>query len=168
MFTTLVLVLHVVVSIALILIILLQSGKGADIGAVFGGGSNQTVFGSTGAATFLSKVTIAAAVIFMVTSIILTYFAGKGVGVKERSVMTEQSVPVSEGVAVPDPSKTSNGAPAAGAAKSEGVPADASKAAPAAAVPAEAPTPSATPAPAAAPSAPPSPAPAGEKPADAK
>ena len=47
MFTTLVLVIHIIVCVALILTILLQSGKGADIGAVFGGGSSQTVFGST-------------------------------------------------------------------------------------------------------------------------
>jgi preprotein translocase subunit SecG len=93
MFTTLVLVIHVIVCVALILIILLQSGKGADIGAVFGGGSSQTVFGSTGASTFLSKVTIAAAVVFMVTSIILTYFSGKGGMMTERSVVTEQAAP---------------------------------------------------------------------------
>jgi len=90
MFTTLVLIIHVIVCIALILIILLQSGKGADIGAVFGGGSSQTVFGSTGASTFLSKVTIGAAVVFMVTSIILTYFSGRGGMVTERSIVTEQ------------------------------------------------------------------------------
>jgi preprotein translocase subunit SecG len=90
MFTTLVLIIHVIVCIALILIILLQSGKGADIGAVFGGGSSQTVFGSTGASTFLSKVTIGAAVVFMVTSIILTYFSGRGGMVTESSIVTEQ------------------------------------------------------------------------------
>ncbi|MGO9569950.1 MAG: preprotein translocase subunit SecG [Desulfomonilaceae bacterium] len=93
MFTTLVLIIHVIVCIALILIILLQSGKGADIGAVFGGGSSQTVFGSTGASTFLSKVTIGAAVVFMMTSIILTYFSGRGGMVTERSIVTEQSAP---------------------------------------------------------------------------
>ena len=90
MFTTLVLIIHVIVCIALILIILLQSGKGADIGAVFGGGSSQTVFGSTGASTFLSKVTIGAAVVFMLTSIILTYFSGKGGMIAERSIVTDQ------------------------------------------------------------------------------
>ena len=74
MFTTLIVVVHIIVSIMLILIILLQTGKGADIGAVFGGGSSQTVFGSTGASTFLSKITIVAAVTFMVTSILLTYY----------------------------------------------------------------------------------------------
>ena len=100
MLTTLVLIIHVIVCIALILIILLQTGKGADIGAAFGGGSSQTVFGSGGATTFLSKVTIGAAVVFMVTSIVLTYFSGKGVSSIERSIVTERSVPDSS-AAVP-------------------------------------------------------------------
>ncbi len=73
---TLVVILHVVVSVALILVILLQTGKGADIGAVFGGGSSQTLFGSSGPTSFLSKLTAAAAVIFMCTSLFLAYFAG--------------------------------------------------------------------------------------------
>lgn len=73
---TLVVILHVIVSIALILIILLQTGKGADIGAVFGGGSSQTLFGSSGPTSFLSKLTAAAAVIFMCTSLFLAYFSG--------------------------------------------------------------------------------------------
>ncbi len=93
MFTTFILIIHVVVCVAMILIILLQTGKGADIGAAFGGGSSQTVFGSTGATTFLSKVTIAAAVIFMMTSFVLTYVSGKGVSQVQRSVMTETAVP---------------------------------------------------------------------------
>ncbi len=94
MFLTLVLVIHVLVCIALILIILLQSGKGADIGATFGGGSSQTVFGSTGATTFLSKVTISAAVIFMLTSIFLTYFSDRSGSTVERSIMSDQGAPV--------------------------------------------------------------------------
>ena len=73
---TLIVVLHVIVSIALILIILLQTGKGSDIGAVFGGGSSQTLFGSTGPTSFLSKLTAGAAVIFMLTSLFLAYFSG--------------------------------------------------------------------------------------------
>lgn len=91
MITTLVLVIHVIVCIALILIILLQTGKGADIGAAFGGGSSQTVFGSGGATTFLSKVTVGAAVLFMITSIVLTYFSDRGAGVRERSIVSERS-----------------------------------------------------------------------------
>ena len=73
---TLVVVLHIVVSLALILIILLQTGKGADIGAVFGGGSSQTLFGSSGPTSFLSKMTAAAAVVFMLKSLFIEYFSG--------------------------------------------------------------------------------------------
>jgi preprotein translocase subunit SecG len=73
-----------------VLIILLQTGKGADIGAVFGGGGSHTLFGSTGASTFLSKVTIGAAVTFMVTSIALGIFAGRTVQV-DTSVMSEKT-----------------------------------------------------------------------------
>lgn len=102
MFTTFVLITHIIVCVVLILIILLQSGKGADIGAAFGGGSSQTVFGSTGATTFLSKVTIIAAVVFMVTSFVLTYFAGKGVAVGGGSVVTKQTKPA-EPLPVPVP-----------------------------------------------------------------
>ena len=72
----LIVVVHVIVCIALILIVLLQTGKGADMGAAFGGGGSQTLFGATGASTFLSKATTAAAVIFMLTSLVLAYMAG--------------------------------------------------------------------------------------------
>ena len=72
-----VMLLHIIVCIALILIVLLQKGKGADMGAAFGG-SSQTVFGSAGAASFLSKVTAAAAIIFMLTSLFLAFMFSKG------------------------------------------------------------------------------------------
>ena len=75
--TTLIVILHVIVSIALIMIVLLQTGKGADMGAAFGGGSSQTLFGSTGPGGFLSKATTAAAIIFMLTSLGLAYMTGK-------------------------------------------------------------------------------------------
>jgi preprotein translocase subunit SecG len=65
---TLAVIVHIIVCFLMIAAILLQAGKGAEIGAAFGG-SSQTVFGSRGPGTFLSKVTIAAAVIFMVTSL---------------------------------------------------------------------------------------------------
>ena len=67
-------VLHVTVSVALILIVLLQTGKGSDIGAAFGGGASQTVFGSQGTSSFLSKLTAAVAIIFMLTSLGLSLF----------------------------------------------------------------------------------------------
>ena len=67
---TLAVVIHVLVCFLMIASILLQSGKGAEIGAAFGG-SSQTVFGSRGPGTFLSKVTVTAAIIFMLTSLSL-------------------------------------------------------------------------------------------------
>ena len=73
--TTILVLIHVIVCIALIMIVLLQTGKGADMGAAFGGGSSQTLFGSTGASTFLSKATTAAAIIFMITSLVLAYLS---------------------------------------------------------------------------------------------
>jgi preprotein translocase subunit SecG len=76
---------HIVVCFALILIVLLQTGKGADMGAAFGGGTSQTLFGSTGASTFLSKLTTAAAIIFMITSLSLAYLSGDKGG---ESIMT--------------------------------------------------------------------------------
>lgn len=66
--------LHVIVCIALIIIVLLQAGKGAEVGATFGAGASQTVFGATGSRDFLSKLTTAAAIIFMLTSLTLAYF----------------------------------------------------------------------------------------------
>jgi len=65
-------VIHVVACLFLIIVVLLQTGKGADMGAVFGGGS-QTLFGSSGAGNFLTKLTTATAIAFMLTSLILTY-----------------------------------------------------------------------------------------------
>ncbi len=72
--SVLIIVVHIIVCIALILIVLLQSGKGAEMGAAFGG-SSQTVFGGAGPAPFLSKVTTIAAVIFMITSLVLAYLS---------------------------------------------------------------------------------------------
>ncbi len=72
----LVTVLHVLVCIGLILVVLLQTGKGAEVGAVFGG-SSATIFGSSGAGNFLSRLTTGMAIVFMVTSLTLGYFAGR-------------------------------------------------------------------------------------------
>src|ERR1700757_3014946 len=69
---TLLTIFHVIVCIFLILVVLLQQGKGADWAGAFGGGGTQTAFGARGAGTILSKATTAAAIIFMVTSLALT------------------------------------------------------------------------------------------------
>ena len=86
MFTILT-ILHVFVCLFLIFIVLIQSSKGAEIGAAFGG-SSQTLFGSRGAATFLNKLTTVVAVIFMITSISLAVLSAK-----RGSVVLEQPPP---------------------------------------------------------------------------
>jgi preprotein translocase subunit SecG len=72
-------IIHVIVCLILMGVVLLQAGKGAEMGAAFGG-SSQTIFGSRGAATFLSKLTVGAAVLFMVTSLTLSILS------RERSI----------------------------------------------------------------------------------
>ena len=72
---TLILVAHVVVAVALIALVLLQQGKGADAGAAFGSGASATMFGSRGSASFLSRTTAALATVFFVTSLTLAYFS---------------------------------------------------------------------------------------------
>ncbi|MGH0034821.1 MAG: preprotein translocase subunit SecG [Myxococcota bacterium] len=71
-------VLHVMACVILIAVVLLQHGKGADMGAMLGGGGANTVFGSRGAGNFLTKVTTACAVVFMVTSLSLSYLMNLG------------------------------------------------------------------------------------------
>lgn len=85
MFTA-VITIHVIVSVVIIITVLLQSGKGASIGASFGGAGSQTLFGSAGPASFLLKITVISVVIFMATSMYMTIgFSGNSVS----SVMSE-------------------------------------------------------------------------------
>lgn len=78
--TILLVTLHIIVCIALIVVVLLQSGKGAEMGASFGASGSQSVFGAGGGNTFMSKVTTSAAIIFMLTSLSLAFISGKGTG----------------------------------------------------------------------------------------
>ncbi len=95
--TLLLIIIHVFVCLFLIAVVLLQSGKGAEIGAAFGG-SSQTLFGSRGAASFLGKMTTVAAVIFMLTSLTLAVVTAKGSSVVKRTVPTQQgSMPIPAG-----------------------------------------------------------------------
>jgi preprotein translocase subunit SecG len=75
MIKALIIFVHIIVSLALIVIVLLQKGKGASIGSVFGG-SSQTLFGATGGTTFMSKVTVVSAVVFMITCLTLAFWLG--------------------------------------------------------------------------------------------
>jgi len=109
-------VLHVMVCLVLVVVVLLQQGKGADIGAVFGAGASNTVFGSRGAGNFLTRLTTGAALIFMVTSLVLSYIANTGIS---SSVFHEDAPP--PGAAAPAPAE--GGAPAgSGAGGFEEVP----------------------------------------------
>ncbi len=69
--------LHILVCVGIISLVLLQQGKGADVGAAFGSGSSNTIFGSRGPASFLFKLTAFLVVLFFITSVSLTYFQGK-------------------------------------------------------------------------------------------
>jgi preprotein translocase subunit SecG len=84
-------ILHVLVSLGLILVVLLQTGKGAEVGAVFGG-SSSTIFGSSGAGNFLTRLTTGMAIVFMATSLALGYFAGR----KPSSTIFDDRTPAAE------------------------------------------------------------------------
>ncbi len=87
--TILLVIIHLIVCLFLIFIVLIQSSKGAELGAAFGG-SSQTLFGSRGGATFLSKLTTISAVVFMVTSLLLAMAASKGGSVVKKTLPMEQ------------------------------------------------------------------------------
>ena len=111
-------VLHFLVCLALIFIVLLQSGKAADLAGAFGGGGSQTALGSRGAVTFLAKATTFCAIAFMLTSLGLALYGSKGSGSVLESVPIEAPAP---DAAAP------TGAPAAaapGAVPGESAPAD--------------------------------------------
>lgn len=101
MFVNLTIIVHIVVCMALIMIILLQATKGAGMGAAFGGAS-QTLFGSTGRATFLTKITIAAAVIFGLTSVGLSLMGTRSTSVMDDFSADDTGMPIrSEQAPVP-------------------------------------------------------------------
>ncbi len=93
-------IVHILVAIVLILVVLLQQGKGAGMGAAFGGGSSGSVLGTSGGSVF-AKVTAAAAVFFMLTSLSLAYVSGRG----GTSLMQGAPVPAEE-EAAPQPEQT--------------------------------------------------------------
>lgn len=102
MLHTLILVAHVVVAVALIALVLLQQGKGADAGAAFGSGASATMFGSRGSASFLSRTTGILATVFFLTSLTLAYFSTQTVtprSVVERIQMEQPAQPTQPGPA---------------------------------------------------------------------
>ena len=101
---TIIVILHILVALTLILVVLLQVGKGGSIGAAFGGsgsggGSSQSLFGSRGPATFLSHLTTGAAAVFMITSLTLAYLSSNA---RQASSITDQ-IPTQSAPGVPAP-----------------------------------------------------------------
>ncbi|MBL8524215.1 MAG: preprotein translocase subunit SecG [Betaproteobacteria bacterium] len=120
MFANLVLTVHVIVAVAVVVLVLVQHGKGADMGAAFGSGSAGSLFGSSGAANFLSRATAVCATIFFITCLALTYFhapkASTGVmsgGVMQGLQPKAEPAKVEGGAnSVPAPAATSAPVPA--------------------------------------------------------
>jgi preprotein translocase subunit SecG len=115
MLASIILTIHVVLAIAIVVLVLVQHGKGADMGAAFGTGSAGSLFGSSGAANFLSRSTAVCATLFFLTSLGLTYYhAPRGQGVTTgigKSVTTQgeakkegaDAIPTSSTPAAPAP-----------------------------------------------------------------
>jgi len=108
--TTLLIVIHTIVCLFLICIVLLQHGKGADIGATFGG-SSQSLFGTEGPIPLLNKITTFAAIVFMGTSITLAYLSAhksSGSIMKDLKVQEEQAPAQQSPITVPMPASPAN------------------------------------------------------------
>ena len=127
-FESFLLILHVIVAIGICALVLLQHGKGADMGAAFGSGSSGSLFGSAGSANFLSRSTAVLATIFFASSLGLTYLGSTRstpVGV-EKSIMDTQVPQVPQapkpGDVPPTPPATAPAQPTAPAGKASDVP----------------------------------------------
>lgn len=134
--TILITVVHVIACIILVLVVLLQAGKGADMGAVFGGASS-TIFGSSGAGNFLTRLTTGAAIVFMTTSLALTYVGSHGghstiMPEKGSTRAVEQPAAGAPDAAVDEDAAAAAGADAAAPAGEAAAPAADTAAAPAA------------------------------------
>jgi preprotein translocase subunit SecG len=107
---TVILLLHIVVCIFLIVVVLLQSGKAADLAGAFGGMGSQTAFGPRGSATLLSKATTVSAILFMVTSLTLSIMATRNAGLGSSVLETSPagatpSAPKSQPIPVNQPNQ---------------------------------------------------------------
>ncbi len=97
---TALLLIHVLAAIAMVGLILMQQGKGADAGAAFGSGASATVFGSQGSSSFVTRLTAGLATLFFVTSLSLAYFAGQG---KEEATSVVDRIELPQQSEIPAP-----------------------------------------------------------------
>ena len=100
---TLFIVAHVLIALAIIGLVLLQHGKGADMGSGFGGGSSSSLFGATGSANFLSRATAALATVFFLTSLGLAYLASDKPRSEAGTVMDTVKPPAAPATEIPQP-----------------------------------------------------------------
>lgn len=102
---TVIIVAHVLIALSIIGLVLLQHGKGADMGSGFGGGASSSLFGATGSANFLSRATAALATVFFLTSLGLAYLASEKPRAAASTVMeTEKPKPAAPAVGdIPKP-----------------------------------------------------------------
>ncbi len=129
MVTSILTVIHLIAAISIIVLVLLQQGKGADAGAAFGGGSSQSLFGSRGSANFLSRTTSILTVVFFLTGLTLAFTYSRQSGyqsVTEVSapapvqVESDSEVPVVPGAAEAPASGDVPAVPASGAQEGQG------------------------------------------------
>ncbi len=116
LWTNVLIVAHVLVALSIIGLVLLQHGKGADMGSGFGGGASSSLFGATGSANFLSRITAVLATAFFILSLALAYVATKkpvegGGGVMDAVRQQEQSQKPAEKSAPPEETKAKPPAP---------------------------------------------------------
>src|SRR5437660_10461983 len=116
---TLILIVDVIVALSIIGLVLLQHGKGADVGAAFGSGASGSLFGASGSANFLSRTTAILAVVFFLTTFVLAYLVTHKprVGGGVMDTVKEQPQPAQQ--QVPSPTPAAEAAQAADAAKSK-------------------------------------------------
>ncbi|MCQ8897233.1 preprotein translocase subunit SecG [Limnobacter humi] len=101
-FHSIITVVQVLAAVAVIILVLLQHGKGADMGAAFGSGSSGSLFGATGSANFLSRATAVCATIFLLCTLGLAFFSRAGASHESGGVMESiQTAPAAEGTATP-------------------------------------------------------------------
>ncbi len=118
---------HVMVCLFLILVVLLQQGKGADL-SVFGGGTTQTAFGARGATTLLHKLTVGSFVVFIITTLLIglpQFHRGGGTVMEDAETTAAETAPAPAAPAVPAPAAPAQPAPAQPSPAPAGTPAPA-------------------------------------------
>jgi preprotein translocase subunit SecG len=115
---TLIVVAHVLVALAIVGLVLLQHGKGADMGSGFGGGASGSLFGATGSANFLSRATAVLATVFFITSLGLAYLAAERP--RQSSTVMDAPKPAAPAAPVSEIPKPSALPPAPGGAAPQG------------------------------------------------